>query len=458
MNTLLVHQFHDILPGTCIRSVHEETYRAMGDAIDRADALTAETLRGAGDTLRIYNPVSFERTDVLHLKGTFEGIRGALTQPYTDMDGTARTAVSGLKLPAFGSCEILPGPASSAPSPFRMDGDRLVTPFAEIVFDDRGAMQSFVDRRNGRELAAGLPLNTFLLAEDLPADWDNWDVDADLEDKFAPAGKMLSRSVVSDGPVELRIRSVYQLTEKTTVTQDMVFDAASPLITFETRMDWQDDHRFLKAAFDTAVRADGVRSEIQFGCIRRANTRSNSVEKARFETCNHKYSDLSEQNYGAAVLNDSKYGISVRGGSMRLSLHKGGVRPDRGGDRGTHVCRYAFLPHAEGFGAESVVRPAYLFNYLPIEIAGGAELQAPVTVDTPNVIIETVKPCEDTQRAYIVRAYEAVGSYVNARFSFSHPVRALHLCSMLEEEQEELRADGNVAFGPFRIITLKVSY
>ncbi len=516
MNTLLVHQFHDILPGTCIHSVHEETYASVGGAIRTAEELTARALSGAGADIRsgsdirasektvsllergnpavnearntvesycsptadtycgetkrdcsltLLNPVSFDRNDTLYLPGTFEGIASegtaAATQVFTALDGTQTTAVRGLTLPAFTTAvlNITPAAAADCESPFILEGNRLTTPFAQVTFNENGAMSSFIDRRTGRELVQGLPFNTFLLTEDLPSSWDNWDFDADEEDKFAPAGELISREVVSEGTVELRIRSVWRLTEKTVITQDMVFDAASPLVTFDTIMDWRDDHRFLKAAFDTAIQADGVRNEIQFGYIRRSNARSTSIEKARFEVCNHKYSDLSEANGGVAILNDSKYGISVRGGSMRLSLHKGGCRPDDHGDKGIHVCRYALLPHDTPFGAESVIRPAYAFNYRPVIVERGSVSAASLCrVDDANVIIETVKPCEDTQKAYILRLYEAAGGYSRTHLTFSHPVKALFDCNMLEEELAPLDPAEPLVFTPFKIRTIKVVY
>ena len=458
MNTLLVHQFHDILPGTCIHSVHEETYKAVGDAIDESRALTEATLKSEGTTLTLYNPLSFDRADTLYLEGRMDGVKGADTQVFTDLNGCEMTAVSGLTLPALGSLTVEPASKTEKASPFRMDGNRLTTPYADVTFDENGAMRSFVDRKTERELVGGLPFNTFIMTEDLPAGWDNWDIDADEEDKFKPVGKLLSREIVSDGAVELRIRSRWQLSEKSAIAQDMVFDANSPLVSFDTVMDWQDDHRFLKVAFDTALRCDGVRNEIQFGCIRRSNHRSTSVEMARFEVCNHKYSDLSELGGGIAVLNDSKYGISVREGSMRLSLHKGGMRPDDHGDKGVHLCRYALLPHDAAFGVESVVRPAYAFNYPPVAVTGGTALPSLCRVDDPNVVIETVKPCEDTQNAYILRLYEAVGSYARAKLAFSHDVKALYDCNMLEEEQSTLEPAAPIAFTPFKIRTIKVVY
>ena len=395
----------------------------------------------------------------VYIPGSYASVNGKPAQAFTDLNGCGVTAVAGLMLPGLASVPVEASCiAVPAECPFHVEGSRITTPYAWIILDENGAIASMIDRRNGRELVAGLPFNTFLMAEDLPASWDNWDVDADIEEKLQPTGRLLSREIVSCGAVELRIRSVYALTENTTLTQDMVFDAASPMITFDTVLDWQDDHRFLKAAFDTDIHADGVRNEIQFGFLRRGNHRATAADKARFEICNHKYSDLSEENYGVALLNDCKYGLSVNEGSMRLSLHKGGLRPDRVGDKGRHCFRYALLPHEGAFGARTVVEPAYAFNYQPLLLEKGAVMPALVAVDSPNVVIETVKPCEDAQNAYILRLYEAVGSYTRTRLTFGHEVKAVYECNMLEEEQSQLQPCEALVFPPFRIRTIKVCY
>jgi alpha-mannosidase len=183
------------------------------------------------------------------------------------------------------------------------------------------------------------------------------------------------------------------------------------------------------------------------------------VEKAKFEVTNHKYTDLSESRYGAAVLNDSKYGISVRDSHMRLSLHKGGNRPDYTADEGLHECRYAFLPHSSPFSAESVVRPAYTFNYLPVITAGRHEREPLFTIDAPAVIAEAIKPCEDTQRAYIVRLYECEGSTAPAVLDIPG-AKEIAETNLLEEVNGTVVKGGRVSlcFRPFEIKTLRVTY
>lgn len=464
--TLLVNQFHDILPGTCIPRAHKESLEETGALLDASHKLIQEaaSVRAEENKFTVVNTTSFVRKETVYLDYV-PGMRvqGDYAQQVVEtLKGGKKLAVAGVEVPAYGSVVLTLEPGEvGGESAFCRNGAELTTPFAKVTLNDRGYLSSFYDTVAGRELTGeGYPFNTFLVAEDLPAEWDNWDVDADLEMKFKDCAKLLSSEVVSDGPVELRIRNRYQLTEKSTLTQDMIFSAASPMVRFETLMDWQDDHRFLKTAFDTSVFSDFVRQEIQFGYLKRPTTRNNSVDKAKFEVLNHKYTDLSETRYGVSILNDCKYGISVFGGQLRLSLHKGGLRPDFNGDKGEHYCEYAFLPHNCGFSVDSVAEPAYAFNYKPLVFAGARELPSLISSSASNVIIETLKPCEDGGRAFIARVYEAEGSYTHTDLKLGFTPTAVELTNMLEETEETLPASDKVALSlrPFEIKTVKISY
>lgn len=463
---LLVNQFHDILPGTCIPAAHDDAIRDVAKVIAEAEKGTAEILSGLSDGTEgftLINTLSFDREDVVYLPFAGSYVEGDYVQQVvTDMAGNEKLAVMGAKIPALGTLTLYPaGTADERKSAFYAEGLYLETPFLSVRFDEKGYIESLKDKRNGRQLKGeGYALNTFLVAEDVPLGWDNWDVDADFECKFADRAELLSREVAADGAVEYRIRSSYRLTEKSTLTQDMVFYADSPEIVFETKMDWQDDHRFLKAAFDTNIHTDYASQEIQFGYIRRATNRNTSVEKARFEVSNHKYTDLSETRYGAAVLNDSKYGISVEGSSMRLSLHKGGCMPDYRGDKGVHCCTYALLPHMGSMDAVNVVRPAYLLNEKPLLVKGNLALESLARVEAENVIIETVKPAEDARKAFVLRLYEAEGTQTVTKLSFGVPVEQVEETNMLEETLIVLGTGPEVelAFKPFEIKTLMVNY
>jgi alpha-mannosidase len=391
-----------------------------------------------------------------------EGVR----QQRVDTLSGLRTAVGGLQIEALSGLSLVRLKAGApteigSDGPFSYTGKILETPFARVSFGENGTIDSFLDKTAcSRELRGeGYPLGTFLMAEDVPLIYDNWDVDADIEYKYRDCTRLLERSVVSAGSVEFRIRSKYRLSSKSTLEQDMVFYADSPLVLFETKIDWQDHHRFFKVAFDTSIRTVEARHEIQFGHIRRSVFRSTDIEKAKFEVSNHKYTDLSESRYGVAILNDCKYGISVYQGQMRLSLHKGGNRPDYKGDLGQHWCNYGFLPHQGGFSAETVVRPAYIFNYKHLIGEGRYEMPSLLRVDAPTVIAETVKPCEDLQTAFIVRLYECEGSQTHTPV-FIPGAREITVTNLLEEAAappvpgERISLD----FRPFEIKTLRICY
>ena len=462
--TLLINQFHDILPGTCINRAHEESRAQTSALIKEAEEKTALLVNAEGeDAVTLINTLSFDRNDCIFLDYNGKIVDADCRQQiYTDLDGNKKLLVSGITVPALSSVTLkIKDGAVEDNSAFVATENTLETPFAKVTFADNGTMSSFVDKRVDRELVDGENFNTLLIAEDYPAFWDNWDVDADIELKYQNASKLVSREVISAGAVAYIIRCEYEISKKSTVKQDIIFFADSAEVRFDTAMDWNDDHRFLKAAFDTCVYDDFARNEIQFGYAKRPTTRNNSIEEAKFEVVNHKYTDLSEAKYGIAILNDCKYGITIKEGSLRLSLHKGGTHPDYKGDKdGIHRCVYSLLPHNCAFDAKSVIEPSYMLN-IPVVVASGeAETAVLAKIDSSNIIIEAIKPCEDSEKAYIVRLYEAEGSYTNAVFDAADCATKVEVTNMLEEVQSELAGVKNISltFRPFEIKTLKVSY
>lgn len=475
--TALKNQFHDILPGTCIPRAHDEAIQEMTELIGRANSeveaigarWAAKAEEAQGITVSVMNTLSFARREVIYLDYK-EGyvVEGAYPQQVVeDLLGNKKLAVMGVEIPAFSTValKLVPGEIKAG-SAFTLQGNVLAAPLEKITFNEKGYLESYIDLEENRELRGeGHALNTLLVGEEVSSAWDNWDVDADFECRLKDGARLLERKVVADGMVEFRIRSTYQLTAKSTLTQDMVVSADSKAVRFDTLMDWQDEHCFLKAAFDTTVFTDVARQEVQFGYIKRNTTRNNSEEKAKFEVSNHKYTDLSESRYGAAVLNDCKYGISVEDSKMHLSLHKGGNRPDYRGDKGKHFCSYAFLPHCGGFAADNVIQPACCFNVKPVLLKGEIIQDSLLEVSAGHILADTIKPAESGEKAYVVRLYEAEGAGAEAKIQFHTAVKKVELTNLLEEpeaaqalswqpEKQEL----TLRFRPFEIKTVKVYY
>ena len=465
LKTLLKNQFHDILPGTCITPVYEKYNEEMDEVIsayasDTADDISAVTDGTGGYTL--FNTLSFERGDVSVIEGA-EGYAAEYpSQRYTDLCGRELLAVGGLKVPGFGSAtvEVAKEPVPAA-SPFVYSGDRLETPYASVVFDEDGYIASFVDKLSARELRkpGGEPLNVFLFGEDVPRSYDNWDIDRNVVDALRPVRGFKGRTVVTDGAVELRLRSAYDIGDGTTLTQDMVVYADSPRVDFHTVVDWNSPHRLLKVGFDVDISSTFARNEIQYGHVKRPTTQNNSLETAKFEVCNYKWTDISEPGFGAAVLNDCKYGVSVSDCNIRLSLHRGGTHPDVTGDAGRHEMTYSFLVHNGDFGAKNVVRPAYELNIPAVAAKGTSSVDPLLSVDADDIICETVKPAEDGSGDIILRLYECEGRRSGAKLAFGIPVKGVFLTDMLEDGGEAVSLDGNscaLSFRPFEIKTVRV--
>ena len=459
--TVLLNQFHDILPGTCINRAHEECKAQMRQVIKDVKAQIKAITDSTEDCISVTNTLSFDRNDVIFTEDKGKTVADVLQQTYTSIDGKSVRLIGGVSVPALSSVKLGFGVGKTADSKaFTYENETLTTPFAKVSFDKNGFISSFIDTVADRELVNEIPFGTFLMAEDVPMSWDNWDIDADIEMKFKPCGVLLDREVVSEGDVAFIVRSKYKISEKSVVTQDMIFFADSPEVRFDTYMDWQDDHRFLKAVFDTDVREDFARHEIQFGYCKRPTTRNNSIEQAKFEVVNHKYTDLSEPGYGVTVMNDCKYGISVNGSQIAVSLHKGGNHPDVKGDKGIHRAVYSFIPHNCSFGAKAVIQPSYMLNIPHIVSEGIFNAKALVTTDKPNIIVESVKPCEEEDRAFILRIYEAEGTRTNCTVNFGENIKKFTVTNMLEEETGTA-TDGNIfttQFRPFEIKTIKAYY
>lgn len=464
--TLLVNQFHDILPGTCIQTAHEQSEREMSEVIKKANDIIIDLTSNDGDQNKftVINPLSFEFDDSINFEdmGCLDTDDTICQQHITDLNGSHKVAVARLKFPPMSSTVMQYGDKCACDNfNFEYSKNKVTTKYAEIEFNEKGYIKSYIDLSNGRQLVAenGYAFNTFLFAEDVPSAWDNWDIDADCQMKFEDCAELINEDLISNGASQLRIRREYKLSDKSSIRQDMIFNVHTPRIDFETEIHWHDKRRFLKTAFDTTILSRQARHEIQFGYVNKPTTRNTATEQAMFEVVNHKYSDLSETKYGCAIINDCKYGISVDGGKMHLSLHKGGIRPDPRGDEGIHKVTYSFLPHNVAFSAESVIRPAYMANYKPIIVKGEYCLPELACVEASNIIIEAIKPCEESEKAYIVRMYEAEGTYTSTNAKFGNAVKVQE-ASMMEEVKSDLDNTNGVAlqFKPFEIKTIKVSY
>jgi alpha-mannosidase len=226
-------------------------------------------------------------------------------------------------------------------------------------------------------------------------------------------------------------------------------------VDFHTVIDWQERHKMLKVNFPVTIHANEAVHEIQFGHIRRPNHASRPFDADRFEVSAHKWTALMEENRGCAVLNDCKYGVNVLGNSINLTLLKSALAPDMTADRGRQEFTYAFYAWNGSFAESPLVRESYELNCPTMTAPGAAGERSLFSVDVPNVIVETVKPAEDSSGDAVVRLYETKRTATRCTLSTSLPVGSAAQTDMLENVLEELPCDGGKIPLEFRAFEVK---
>ena len=461
-DTVLLNQFHDILPGTSIAQVYDVTrqeYDALREEVtvlirDRLGMLTDE-----GHGLTVFNTLGFDRDDLVFLGSTD-------ATALRDMDGTLYP----IQQTADGAIAYIRGIPSKgqktfaladhmAVSPFvRKDDYHLLTPFYEIELDDQGHFVSIYDLQNDRELVqAGQTANVLRLYEDKPIYFDNWDIEMYHTEKSWPVDDLISMHWSEDGPVRTTLELHYRCS-LSTICQKIHFYAGTCRIDFETTVDWKLHQHLLKAQFPLDIHTDEATFEIQFGSVTRKIHTNTSWEKARFESCGQKWVDLSEGHYGASLLNDCKYGHSVKDGVIGLTLIKSGVDPNPNADVELHEFTYSLYPHAETWRQAGTVQEGYKLNYPLYAIHGGTPGAETcfASVDKPNVILETVKQAEDGNGT-ILRLYESENARIKTVLTVPPHFTKAYSTDLLEQIEEELLiTEGKISLivKPFEIKTI----
>lgn len=444
---ILLCQFHDVVPGSSIREVYEDTdriYETLSETGGRICESAARRIAGqvstAGGWL-VWNPHSFQNSGIVKIDGK---------------------SVFVSEIPAKGYRVVQPHFSQSRVSfaDHQMEND-----FFRVRFNGDGTISEIYDKRCGREvLAQNACANVLQVFEDFPKEWDAWDIAGYYQEKQWEITEVCSFEPIEDG-ARAGFAVVKQF-QKSKIVQHIYLYDDIPKIDFETWVDWQESHLLLKAAFPVAVRAQRASYEIQFGSVERPTHENTSWDSAKFEVCAHKYVDLSEYGYGVSLLNDCKYGHDIHDGVIRITLIKSATYPNPEADRGEHRFTYSLYPHEGDYRTAGTIQQAYNLNLpmeaLPVKKQSGVlpESFSLISCSNPNVILETVKPAE-TGDGIILRLYEACGGQAKTMLSFGIPIVEAAICDLLENPMEKIdcRKDQmELCFHPFEITTVKVYF
>ncbi|WP_413759706.1 alpha-mannosidase [Streptomyces sp. MMBL 11-3] len=457
--TVLLHQFHDILPGSSIAWVHREAEAEYARVAQEVEALTAEAVAALGTGgPRVFNTSPVERREVVRTAD------GALTRTVVPANGSAPLGSGSGSGTGTGS-----GTGSGTdedPAPVTVTGRVLDNGLVRVEVAADGTLASVRDlRAGGREVLAEKG-NLLRLHTDLPNYWDAWDVDKHYRNRYTDLLDADSVTVVEQDSLLGAIRVERSFGNGSHIAQTISLRAGSPRIDFETDIDWHEAEKFLKAGFPVDIRAAHSSAEIAFGHIQRPTHTNTSWESARFEVSGHRWVHLGEPGYGVAVINDSTYGHDVSrtvredGGTtttVRLSLVRAPRIPDPGADQGRHRFTYALLP---GASIEDAVAEGYALN-LPLRVADAAGAPGPVvSVDGEGVTVEAVKLADDGSGDVVVRIYESRGGRAQGTLRTGFPLAGAQLTDLLERPLAAAGTDGDgvpVTLRPFEIQTLRLA-
>lgn len=429
--TLLLLQFHDILPGSSIAwvnrdaladfaSIHRESERLISDAI--------AALVGPGENLMLVN--------------------------------SASTRSAGIEAFSIGE------PAHSEDTRLERDGDCWILSNTHLTaqINECGEIISLVDHVSGRDaIPPGGAANILELHADTPTAFDAWNLEEHHRHQRSRVRQIATPAEALGGNA---VRVV--LTAGTSIVERILrLTARSHAIEVEHAVDWRETDQLLAVVNQFDLRAEHSTAETQFGHVNRPIHANTSWEHARYEVCAHRYVRVAEPEYGVAVANDASYGHAFTrwtradGGTtttVELSLLRATQYPDPGRDHGDHRFRTTLRPNAT---LEDAVSAGYSLNAPARPVTGGQSVPPIVSSSSLAVPIETVKLADDGSGDVIVRLYEATGRRASTTFRASFAVAAIDRVDLHERSIAggELPANDEIdlVLRPFELVTLRVS-
>lgn len=471
---LLLNQFHDIIPGSCIEEVYrqsdkeyEEIQRRGEEALRAAAEKGAKTVETKDHAVVVYHTQGYVRNDVIFV----EGLEQVPVAKMTEEDGRelpvqrtfdGKIAFYAEGIPRLGCKVFYYTPGDEKKRPCRWDG-HFENRFYSVTFNECMEIVSLTEKQTGKQfMKEGRKGNELITYEDRPMNWDNWDIDIFYKKKPYFADKVSDVRVLEDGQVRKTLEIVKQFADST-VTQKIHLYYDVPRIDFQTHVDWREHHVLLRVNFPVEVNTTRAAYEIQFGNLERETTSNHSWDTAKFEACGHKWADLSEDNNGISLLNDCKYGYGIKDGNLSLTLIKAGVYPNENADIGEHDFTYSIYPHAGRWQEAETIQMAYNLNVPPVVVLQGQNKGEKagkefIACGAENCFIEVVKQAED-KNGRIIRLYENRNRYTKTKISLPESISRMYECSLMENNEREIEikeCSAEVVLKPYEIKTYRI--
>ena len=461
---VLLNQFHDILPGSSINPVYKVTHGEYSEAdagLNRLLAEAATVLFDADEnTLVAFNSLSHEGNFTIVLPASWHGHKVSAQGGQVLALQVEEEQTTVLLRMAGGSFVTLIKEEGEVGQAGVTKGAVLENDTVRYEFAENGTILSGLHKATGRQIVVpGKVGNQLTLYDDHPNDWDAWDVDLFYQNHVVDQARGLSMEALAAGSARQGL-CFELMVGSSRITQEVWLEQGSARLDFHTQVDWQEKHKMLRVAFPTAVRAEQASFDIQYGYVRRNTHRNTSWDRARFEVCGHKYADISDLDFGVALLNDCKYGYKVLHGTLDLNLLRATNYPDPDADIGKHRFTYALLPHQGDLVAGKVWEAAANLNQQPLLFPGrrtGRE-GIPWLLEGEGLSLEVVKKAEK-EMCHVLRIVETQGRQARGKLHLKGKTRKVVGTDLMEwQDGVSLAFDGYVSLDlkPFEILTVKI--
>lgn len=423
---LLLHQFHDILPGSSVERVNRE-------ANERLEALQVELERIIGKSLgalRIsdrpaaVNPTDFARRGLCKKDGRWYQYRLA---PHSQ-GLLQETAQQG---------------------DLRASGNSIENRLLKLVIDEKGYITQLTRKATGENYARTAFNIPRLYMDPIQVPFNAWDMDPNYCKLPAKDMTCVERQTGVDGR-EVWCRLTFRA-GKSTLRQKITLTDGETLVRVENQVSWHETNKMLRIDAYPAQWSDRVLCDIQFGNFSRSTRTDDPISKAQFEIPAHKWVDVSSERGGVAILNDCKYGHRVKDGLISLNCLRSPIYPDPTADRGEHSFTYAIYPH-EGAALDSdLIALGYSLN-MPLRFSEETCLSEPIAhADRENVLLETVYRERDGQ--VVLRFYETRGQLTRTPVRLRPDFHEVFETDMLTENGKPVDL-ADMTFKPYEIKTL----
>ena len=413
---VLLYQFHDILPGSSIQRVYDETDIGYAAMLAKLEKLVQE--QGASF-------VPSKEQMLMNISGKEIVKLAKAEDAYLYYKGKGELIAPAV----YNQATVLP------------TVDKVETDYYTVAFDNDGSFSSIM-LKDGRLAATNAnKLRVFI------DKGDSWDFEDDYRDQPERYMELADVCVRDFGElIEVTQHYIYQNSK---LTQIIVMHKHDPIIRIHHDVNWADDGHMIRAEFIPTAWSDTVNSDIQFGYLGRPTTDLEEHDLAQFEICCQKWLDLSNETQGFAILNDAKCGYMAKQGILSLNLLRSTVSPCK--ERNGTSYSYALYPHKHGFDPIVVDELANNFNMRALY--GTQALYAP-TVDNPQVEITAFKPAYDGN-GYILRMFERAGRESEINLSLPIGYTLMKEVDLLEEEIDQ--AQTQLRFKPFQIRSFRIA-